>query len=75
MQREVDGIIREAVESYDGGAIDEGKIAAFGLVLELFYHAVAERRAEIIGSGLQAISPWARRGMATKSLAANNVLD
>jgi hypothetical protein len=55
MQREVDGIIRETVESYDDGAIDEGDLAAFGLVLELFHHAVAERGAEIIGSGPQAI--------------------
>jgi TRAP transporter TAXI family solute receptor len=55
MQREVDGIIREAVECYDDGAIDEGDLAAFGLVLELFHHAVAEKGAEINGSGPQAV--------------------
>lgn len=45
MQREVDGIIRDALKSYDDGAIDEDDLAAFGLVLELFHHAVAERHA------------------------------
>jgi hypothetical protein len=51
----VDGIIREAVECYDDGAIDEGDLAAFGLVLELFHHTVAEKGAEINGSGPQAV--------------------
>lgn len=44
MQREVDAIIREALQCYDDGAIDEQELAAFALVLELFQHAVAERR-------------------------------
>jgi TRAP transporter TAXI family solute receptor len=43
MQREVDAIIRETLECYDDGAIDEEDLAAFGLALELFHHAVAER--------------------------------
>jgi TRAP transporter TAXI family solute receptor len=47
MQREVDAIIRETLECYDDGAIEEEDVAAFGLVLELFHHAVAERRAEM----------------------------
>jgi hypothetical protein len=46
-QREIDAIIREALQCYDDGAIDEEDLAAFGLVLELFHHAVSERRAEI----------------------------
>ena len=45
MQREVDAIIRETLECHDDGAIDEEDLAAFGLVLELFDHAVADRRA------------------------------
>jgi TRAP transporter TAXI family solute receptor len=44
MQREVDAIIGEALESYDDGAIEEEELAAFGLVLELFNHANGERR-------------------------------
>jgi len=50
MQREVDTIIRETLESYDDGGIEEEDLSAFGLVLELFHHAVAERHAEMGGS-------------------------
>ena len=44
MQTEVDTIIREILECYDDSSIDEEDLAAFGLVLELFHHAVQERR-------------------------------
>src|SRR6202035_1115188 len=44
MQSEVDGLLREALESYDDGAIEEGDLSAIGLVLEQFHHAVADRR-------------------------------
>lgn len=44
MQREVDTIIAETLECYDDGAIEEEELAAFGLVLELFNHAMVERR-------------------------------
>jgi TRAP-type uncharacterized transport system substrate-binding protein len=47
MQREVDAIISETLECYDDGAIEEEELAAFGLVLELFNHAIVERRAEL----------------------------
>src|SRR5712675_2672342 len=47
MQCEVDGVLREALESYDDGAIDEGDLSAIGLVLEQFHHAVADRRVAI----------------------------
>jgi TRAP transporter TAXI family solute receptor len=47
MQREVDVIIRQAIQCYDDDAIDEEELSAFGLVLELFHHAVGERRAEM----------------------------
>ena len=50
MQREVDDMIRETLECHDDGAIDEEDLAAFGLVLELFDHAVTDRRAAIGGS-------------------------
>jgi TRAP transporter TAXI family solute receptor len=49
MQREVDAIIRETLRCHDDGAIDEEDLAAFGLVLELFDHAVADRRATLDG--------------------------
>ncbi|TWB03570.1 TRAP transporter TAXI family solute receptor [Bradyrhizobium stylosanthis] len=43
-QREVDAIIGETLTCYDDGAIEQEDMTAFGLVLELFDHAVAERR-------------------------------
>jgi TRAP transporter TAXI family solute receptor len=47
MQHEVDTIIGETLESYDAGAIEQEELAAFGLVLELFDHAIFERRAAL----------------------------
>jgi TRAP transporter TAXI family solute receptor len=47
MQIEVDDILRETLECYDDGAIEEGDLSAFSLVLEQFHHAVVERRADI----------------------------
>jgi TRAP transporter TAXI family solute receptor len=53
MQREVDAIIGEALECYDDGAIEEEELAAFGLVLELFNHAIVERRAALQAGTLE----------------------
>src|ERR1700704_2959812 len=47
MQSEVDGVLRETLESYDDGAIEEGDLSAIGLVLEQFHHAVVDRRVAI----------------------------
>lgn len=47
MQHEVDGILRETLNSYDDGAIEEGDLSAFGLALEQFHHAVVDRRVAI----------------------------
>lgn len=44
-QREVDAVIGETLKCYDEGAIEPEDMAAFRLVLELFDHAVADRRA------------------------------
>jgi len=46
-QREVDEIITETLKCYDDGAIEQEDLAAFGLVLDLFDHAVAEKRAAL----------------------------
>jgi len=46
-QREVDAIIAETLKCYDDGAIEQEDLAAFALVLELFDHAVAQRRAAL----------------------------
>jgi len=53
MQREVDAIIGETLECYDDGAIEEEELAAFGLVLELFNHAIGERRAALQADTLE----------------------
>jgi TRAP-type uncharacterized transport system substrate-binding protein len=47
VQREVDEIIRESLTCYDKGAIGEEDLAAFGLVVDLFNHSVAEKRATL----------------------------
>jgi hypothetical protein len=44
MQTDADSILREALYCYDDGAIEESDLAAIGLVLEQFHHAVADRR-------------------------------
>ena len=50
LQREADDILRETLQCYDDGAIEEGDLSAYGLVLEQFHHAVVDRR-EAIGGG------------------------
>jgi TRAP transporter TAXI family solute receptor len=47
MQHEADDILRETLECYDSGAIEQGDLSAYGLVLEQFHHAVADRRAAL----------------------------
>ncbi|MBR0975659.1 TAXI family TRAP transporter solute-binding subunit [Bradyrhizobium japonicum] len=53
-QREVDAIIAQTLKCYDDGAIEQEDMAAFGLVLELFDHAVAERRAALQSGPMEA---------------------
>ena len=45
MQREVDAVLRETLDAFDDGAIEEEDLSAFDLVLEQFHYAVADRRA------------------------------
>ena len=47
LQCEADDILRGTLTCYDDGAIEEGDLAAYSLVLEQFHHAVADRRAAI----------------------------
>lgn len=44
MQCAADGVLREALDCYDDGAIEEGDLSAIGLALEQFHHAAADRR-------------------------------
>jgi TRAP transporter TAXI family solute receptor len=50
MQREVDQVLRETLDCFDDGAIEEEDLSAFGLVLEQFHHAIADRRATVDAS-------------------------
>jgi len=45
LQAEADDILRETLDCYDDGAIEEADLAAYSLVLHQFHHAVVERRA------------------------------
>ncbi len=47
MQGAADSLLREALDCYDDGAIDEGDLSVIGLALEQFHHAVADRRATL----------------------------
>jgi TRAP transporter TAXI family solute receptor len=55
MQTDADAIIRETLECYDEGAIEEEELAAFGLVLELLSHAIVERRAALQRATLEPV--------------------
>jgi TRAP transporter TAXI family solute receptor len=50
MQTEADDVLREALDCYEDGAIEEGDLSAIGLALEQFRHAVADRRTTIGGA-------------------------
>jgi TRAP transporter TAXI family solute receptor len=47
LQREADGILRETLECYDDGAIEQGDLLAYSLVLDQFHNAIVDRRAAI----------------------------
>ena len=47
LQCEADDFLREALECYDDGAIEQDDLAAYGLVLNQFHNAVVDRRAAI----------------------------
>src|SRR6266481_2947686 len=45
MQTEADDILRETLQCFEHGAIEEGALTAFNIALEQFHHAVADRKA------------------------------
>jgi TRAP transporter TAXI family solute receptor len=47
MQSEADDVLREALDCYDDGAIEESDLSVIGLALEQFHHAVTDRRMTI----------------------------
>lgn len=44
MQAEADEILRDTLDCYESGVIDDGPLTAFQLALEQFHNAVADRR-------------------------------
>jgi hypothetical protein len=50
LQREADEILRETLSCYDDGAIEEGDLLAYSLVLDQFHNAIVDRRAAIAAS-------------------------
>jgi hypothetical protein len=49
MQADADELLREALECYEDGAIEEGDLSAIGLALQQFHNAVMDRRIAIGG--------------------------
>jgi hypothetical protein len=47
MQCQVDDIIRETLNAFDDGAIEQADLSAFSLALEQFHRAVADRYAAL----------------------------
>ncbi len=45
MQSEADTILRDTLQCYEHGAIEEGALTAFNIALEQFHNAVADRKA------------------------------
>ena len=48
MQSEADDILRDTLQCFEHGAIEEGSLTAFNIALEQFHHAVADRRMLLI---------------------------
>jgi TRAP transporter TAXI family solute receptor len=44
MQAEADDILRDTLQCFEHGAIEEGSLTAFNIALEQFHHAVYDRR-------------------------------
>lgn len=44
MQAEADAILRETLNCFENGAIEEGSLTAFNIALEQFHNAVADRK-------------------------------
>ena len=50
MQTEADEVLREALDCYEDGAIEESDLSVIGLALQQFQNAVTDRRAIISGA-------------------------
>ena len=57
MQSAADDILRETLACHEDGAIEDGDLAAFGLVLAQFHQAIVDRRAVIAQIGDADVAP------------------
>jgi len=48
MQAEADDILRDTLQCFEHGAIDQGALTAFNIALEQFHNAVADRKALLV---------------------------
>src|SRR3981189_3595793 len=48
MQAEADGILRDTLQCFEHGAIEEGALTAFNIAFDQFHNAVADRRAVLM---------------------------
>ena len=51
MQRAADGMLRETLDCYDDGTVEESDLSVITLTLEQFHHAVADRRVVLNAGG------------------------
>jgi TRAP transporter TAXI family solute receptor len=50
MQTEADDILRDTLNCFENGAIEEGTLTAFNIALEQFHNAVADRKALLLAT-------------------------
>jgi len=62
MQGAADSMLREALDCYDDGTIEEGDLSVIGLALEQFHHAVTDRRVVLAAAAGAADAPRIRVG-------------
>ena len=67
MQSEADDIMRDTLQCFDHGAIDEGALTAFNIALDQFHRAVADRKA-VLGSISQNLQRTGAQFRATGTL-------
>jgi TRAP transporter TAXI family solute receptor len=48
LQEEADGILRDTLNCFESGAIEEGTLTAFNIALEQFHNAVADRKSLLL---------------------------
>jgi len=60
MQREADGILKDTLDCFENGAVDEDTLSAFNIALDQFHNAVQDRKTWIGGRLAGASRPQTR---------------